>query len=179
MTTARNRPEEEVTTILMALIAWGGHTSNASRYLANEKQIEISPKVLADWKTRYGERYDDLREKFAGQLEGKLVHEMRDVARLALETERLAIEKAHSRLAKDEDQDPGRTAANLARVTQSSTDKMLSLSGRPTHITESRGVEELLRSLVKMGVIQPPEEPAMPELAAVVPDLPKEAATDG
>ena len=102
-------------------------------------------------------------DKYSAQLEGQLVHEYRDVARQAVEVQRLALDHAKSRLEAGKDQDPGRTAANVARVTQLMTDKMLSLSGRPTSIREDRNVEEVLRSLAAKGIIEIPGEDVVEE----------------
>lgn len=141
----------------MAMIAWAGNASAASRYLKSEKDILISPHVLTGWKTLHAARYDELREKYSGQLEANLAHELREVARLGVEVQRVALEKAQARLVANEEHDPSRAAANAARVTQSATDKLLSLTGRPTQITETRNLQEILRSLAARGVIEIPE----------------------
>lgn len=150
-------PEEAVTAGLMAMIAWAGNASAASRQLAREGTWQISAAVLTQWRTLHGARYDQLREKYAGQMEANLAHEFRDVARLAVEVERLALEKTVAGLVSGEERDPSRAAANAARVAQSSTDKLLSITGRPTQITETRGLQEILRSLAAKGVLQLPE----------------------
>ena len=75
----------------------------------------------------------------------------------------MAVEAARGRLESGKDEDPGRTAANLARVAQSATDKRLSLQGRPTQITETRDLGAILRSLAAKGIIQVPDEPAQIE----------------
>ena len=167
--TGTARTEEEITTILMALVAWAGQVSPAANYLKAEKGIAIAPATLTDWKVRYGERLDDMRDKYAGQLEGNLAHEMRDVARLAVDVERLALERAKSRLEAGKDDDPGKTAANVARVKQVNVDKLMTLTGRPKEYTavDGRSLEEKLRKLVAMGVLQAPDEPKELEGALV------------
>lgn len=142
------RSEEEITTILMALVAWAGQTGPASNYLKAEKGIAISPSTLTSWKTRYADRYDELRERHSAQLEGNLANEMREVARLAVEGTRLAVEKSIERLENGKDQDTARSAASLARVAQTSTDKLMTLTGRPKEYTESRDATQILRGLV-------------------------------
>ena len=152
------RTEEEITTGLMALIAWGGNANAAAKALKAEGKLDTTGATLRSWATeRFADRYDELREKYQEQIERGLIQELRELAGLALQGERLAVEKAMSRLEAGKDEDPGRTAANLARVAQSNTDKMLSLSGRPTSIREDRNLEEIMRSLAAKGVIQLPE----------------------
>ena len=150
--------EEDLTTALMSLVAWAGNASAAARYLKSEKGISVSVATLCDWKVRHGERYDELREKYQAQLEGNLAHELRDCARLAVEVERLALEKTRERLEAGKERDPSRAAANLAMVAAKSTDKLMTLTARPTQITENRDATEILRSLVARGVLTLPDE---------------------
>ena len=60
-----------------------------------------------------------------------------------------AVEAAERMLDTGQDRDPARTAASLSKVSQVSTDKLMSLTGRPTVITETRGMNEILRSLAQ------------------------------
>jgi hypothetical protein len=150
--------EEQVTQGLMALIAAAGSAPTAAKYLQNEKKLEITADALNGLRRRNGARYDEMREKYRGQLEANLVHENRDLARLAIEGQLEAVAKARAMLASGQDRDPARTAANLSRVSAAATDKMLSVSGRPSQITEQRGLQEVLRSLAAKGVLQLPKE---------------------
>ena len=150
--------EEEVTAGLLALISWTGNAAAAARALKAEGRLDVSSSTLTRWAREvHAARYDELREKYQEQIERGLIQELRELAGLALQGERMAVEKAMARLELNKDEDPGRTAANLARVAQSNTDKMLSLSGRPTSIREDRNLEEIMRSLAAKGVIQLPE----------------------
>jgi hypothetical protein len=150
----------------MAVVAWAGNHSAASRAL-KDQNIDLTPTTLSLWtRETYAARFQEMREKYSEQLEQQLIHEYRDVARLAVDVQRLALDKATTRLERGDDGDPGRTAANAARVAQAMTDKMLSLSGRPTSIREDRNLNEIMRSLVAKGILQMPDEPA--ELPAAV-----------
>lgn len=151
---ARTYTEDEIIAGLMAVIAWAGNATAAARYLKAEKGIDLNAATLNSWKTVHAARYAEMREQYASQKETELAHEFRDVAMLAVVGERLAIEKATARLKAGKDEDPGRTAANLARVAQSSTDKLMTVTSRPTQITENRGLQEILRSLGAMGVFK-------------------------
>ena len=163
-------PEARVTEALIAVIAWAGNIAAAHRALKAEGKNPPSYTTLTAWvRETHVDRYNELREKYAERLEQQLIHEYRDVARFSVEVQRLGLEKAQQRLLSGDDTDPSRTAANAARVAQSMTDKMLSLSGRPTSIREDRNLEEILRSLVAKGVVHLPEEAVVeepPELTA-------------
>jgi hypothetical protein len=149
--------QAQITEGLLAMVAWAGNASAASRYLASERKLQIKPATLSGWKQVHAIQYNELRDKYATQMEEQLAHEYREVARFAVEVERLALEKAQQALYAGDERDPARAAANISRVAQSSTDKLLALTGRPTQITESRGIEEILRSLAARGVLQIPE----------------------
>jgi hypothetical protein len=150
--------QAQITEGLMALVAWAGNASAASRYLASEKQLQIKPATLSGWKQVHSIQYNDMRDKYSSQMEEQLAHEYREVARNAVEVMRVALEKAHQALLSGDEKDPARAAANIARVGQSATDKLLSLTGRPTQITETRNLDEILRSLASRGVLQIPAE---------------------
>lgn len=150
--------EEEITASLLMLVAFAGNASRASAALKSEKGISVNSVTLGKWaKDRHSQRYQEFREKYQEKLEAQLIAEYRDVAMLAVETQRIAIERAREALEAGNDKDPSRTAANLSTVADKSTRDMLSLSGRPTSIREDRNVGEILRSLAAKGVLQLPE----------------------
>lgn len=158
--------QEEIDKCLTALVAYAGVANAAVKYLesiADGGRVP-TPGTLAQWaRTLHWERYEQLREQWAGKVEQTVANDMRDAAREAVEVQRLAVEKARERLEAGRDDDPARSAASLARVAQSNTDKLLSLTGRPTQITENRNVNEILRSLVAKGVLALPDEPVQIE----------------
>lgn len=161
---------EEIETALMALVAWAGNATAAARYLKAEKGLSIRTQTLSGWKQKHAIRYDELREKYGGQIEQAITNDLREVIMLGTQAERLAIEKATEALEHGTEKDPSRAAANMARVVQSSTDKLMTLTSRPVTITESRNIGEILRSLAAKGVIKVPEaQEAAPELEAPAP----------
>lgn len=158
--------QEQIDDALTALIAFAGNAKGACVYLESEgKRVPVAT-TLKEWaQTTHWERYEELRELHAGKVESKLTHDMFDATRRATEGVVLGVEKAVEKLEKGQDQDPGKTAANLASVAQRMTDKGLALSGRPSRITESRDAAEIVRALVARhpGVFGMPDEPAQIE----------------
>lgn len=150
---------EEIETCLHALVAWAGNASQTSRYLKAEKDLDISHVTLNNWKRVHGPRYDEIREKYTAQIETRLAFEMRETAALAVAATKLGVEKAAEKLEAGKEDDPSRAAANLSRIAQSNVDKLLSLTGRPSRITEDRNIGEILRSLAAKGVISIPDAP--------------------
>src|ERR1035437_826872 len=92
--------EEEITEGLMAMIAWAGNASAASRYLKSQKQIELPAVTLNGWKTSHAIRYDELREKYSGQVEAALADERRDSAMQATQLPQLAMGRRLSGLSR-------------------------------------------------------------------------------
>lgn len=160
--------EAEITECLIALISWGGQATATVRALKAQGKRTPTPVTLTAWsRDKYAARFNELSEKYAEQLEGQLIAEYRSLIRRALDVERLALDRTEARLKANEDNDPGRTAANLSRVSQSHTDKMLSLSGRPTAIKEDRGPEAVIAALVAMKVLKPLDDSNITEASQI------------
>jgi hypothetical protein len=161
--------QAEIDKCLTAMIAYAGSATNAIRYLQhNEPEVRCpTPGTLINWsRTTHWERYEQLRETWAAKVEQTVANDMRDAAREAIDVERLAVQRARERLEAGRDDDPAKSAASLARVAQSNVDKLLSLTGRPSQITENRTVSELLRSLVASGALHLADEPEQLEAPA-------------
>ena len=132
---------------LLSLVAWAGSATDARKSLLSEG-LDIPTSTLRSWaKETHRDEYERLRGEYGAQMEDLLVKNYRDMAVRASSVQMKAIEEAEKRLDRGADQDPARTAASLAKVSQVSTDKLMSLTGRPTVITETRGMAEILRSL--------------------------------
>ena len=141
--------QEQIDDALMALIAWAGNASAAVRHLKSVGKRAPRVETLLNWsRTLHWERYQELREKYGDQIEKGLAADYLDSARELREVAHMAAEKAKERLEAGEDQDPGRTAANLARASAIALEKSLTLQGKPTQITESRNPSEILAGLI-------------------------------
>lgn len=139
---------EEVDAALLALTAYAGNATSAVKALKKDGHRAPIAATLRHWaREQHWERYEEIRDKYADKLEKRLANDYLDVARDATDVSRIAIEHARKRLNAGDDDDPSKTAANLARVAQTNTDKRLALLGRPTTITENRDPFALLRGL--------------------------------
>ena len=145
---AKSYSQEEVTKGLMAMVAWAGRPTDAKRSLEETDDLSIPTSTLRSWvEGSHRDEYEELKGKWAHKMESILVGQYREVALRATMAQRKAVEEAEKRLDRGADTDPARTAAALSKVSQSATDKMLSLTGRPSQITETRNMNEILRSL--------------------------------
>lgn len=163
--------DEDVTAAFMALIASGGNYAEASRFCATQG-IMVPESTLRGWATdTHGVRYQKLREEWAPRIEGALAEQMLDNARAAAEVERMAIEAARAQLEDGSAKEPAKIARDLSQVKSQSVDKRLALQGRPTQVTENRGINEIVTALQGMKVavvVQPGDKPAeLPENAGV------------
>lgn len=161
---ASNEPytQEEIDDALAMLIAYAGNASAAHRELQAQGKRAPAAGTIQGWaEGLHWERYDELRETYMSKVEGRTAADMLDVSRRMLEASKLATEKAIERLEKNRDDDPGRTASNLARAAAQFSDKRLSLLGRPTSIRENRDATEILAGLIARhpGVFELADEP--------------------
>lgn len=147
--------QEEIDVCLTAVIAHAGRINTAVKWLRAEGKHTPDRRTLTSWtRIDFIERYEELREKLASVREEQLANDYLDAASRAIEGAQLATEKAIDRLKAGKDEDPAKSAASLARVSQSMIEKRLTLQGRPTRITETIDVEARVRKLVAMGVLQ-------------------------
>ena len=164
---------EEIDDALTALIAYAGNGAGAKKYLESVGKRAPTGQTLKEWaRVKYWGRYEELREKFAEKNAKTLENNFLDAARYATETAMLAVDKARERLENNKDDDPGRTAANLARVAQTATDKRHTLQGVPQLQAENQNLNALLRGMVARfpQVISLAEEPKGIEEASVTGD---------
>lgn len=144
-------PPELLETGLLALVASAGSPTRASRALA-EQGHDVPKQTLDRWKTQHAQRYQELQDRFADQLEKQLVRQQRELALHAHEVAMLAVDKTREALEADNVKDPAGTARNLEVTAATAIDKVLLLTDRPTQITESREPSKLIASLAQKGI---------------------------
>lgn len=138
----------------MAVICWGS-TRTAVRKLQDEGVDCPSESTIAAWKNvKHADLFDRLREQWNEKHERDLEDRYRANAARALEYEELALEKTFKRLEAGKDEDPSRTAANLATVADKNARNMLSISGRPTNPTSQPDIASSLRALQALGLVK-------------------------
>ena len=160
-------PNEAVENGLLAIVASNGKCRKAERLLQSRGVHNINAKQLYVWKQEHQARYEELREQHAPDMEKRLTSGLRDTSMLASEAMQEAVSQALKRLEKGDDKDPAKTAALLASTSDKALRNMLALQGRPTSISENRGIEASLRWLVANGILRAPEEPGQLQEATV------------
>lgn len=142
---------------LYALIAFGGSPAPASRALKDAFGLDVNPATLRTWRdATHQQRYTDLQIKHAQDIEDAMVRDTRDLARAAGVIVREAIELTHDKIEKFghmiRANEAAQIAASMAKVQQTQIDKMLTLTGRPDQITETRSAADIIRALAAKGV---------------------------
>jgi hypothetical protein len=139
----------EVEEALLELALCGGNSGEAHRRLS-ARGLDVSEPRLRAWR-RYdhAERYVQLCNQHAKQVEQTIVAKARENARKAADVISQAIDKAAEQVESGK-VDAAKTALSLATAQGIQIDKALVLEGRPTVITERRDAEDILRSLNEM-----------------------------
>lgn len=144
---------EQVLTALNALALNGGHIELARKTL-HAQGHDVSRATLYRWRTEtYPERYRQVCDQLAPQVEAHVIELQRSLAVQATQTAIQAVELEQRRLRGGKVKDAAASARNLATVAGISVDKILSLSGRPTSVIEHRTVDDDLRALRAAGIV--------------------------
>lgn len=162
---SRKWTAEEVDTALLCLAVHGGRSQKAQDELAG-RGIEVSQQTLCEWKLHnYPERYRYIQEHHAHQLEDVLVQNQREVAVSATAAALDAIDRVHDTISLVEPKDLPKAAQALQTTAGIATDKVLTLTGRPTQVTEHRSADQVLAKYGGHVIDGEAEElPATPEL---------------
>jgi hypothetical protein len=158
--------EAEVMETLNAVVAFSGNVDAAVEYLKEHGELETVPRpaTISGWiRGKHAELYADIREKATDAIERDLADRYRGVAAQAIDATEIGVAVARKHLEAGEERDPARAAANLAIVATKTLRDYALLEGKPTSIRENRGLPEVLRALVDMGVLVPHSAPELEE----------------
>lgn len=153
---------EQVTEGLTALALAGGNSVTAEAQLT-ELGRRIPARTLLTWRTdQHPERYRDICNDVAPQIESRVIHLQRELAVRATEAALLAADLEHKRLAEGNVKDAAGSARNLTTVAGIAVDKIMSLTGRPTSVIEHRTVDDSLNRLHRLGLVVDSEAEEIP-----------------
>lgn len=137
--------------VLLTLIYCGGSHIRAARMLrqSDEHPLRITHPQLARIHHDHEERFAQLHDRYAREIEAYAIRELRMAAIGAFATSMEAVEQAREQLADGEVKDPGKLARDMAVTGGVLIDKMLVLDGRPNQIQEKRNVDEILSDIAR------------------------------
>lgn len=169
---SRKFTPEQIDTALLTLAACAGNSVTACAAL-EERGIKLNPRTLRLWRERqYTDRYIKLANDHGREIEEVAVQGMRETVLLAAGVQQKAIRKTEEQLDQDKVREPSAIAKNMSIVMGVNTDKLLTLTGRPNAIHQTRSAEELYEAMLRLGqtvegtaeeVKEPP--PRLPETA--------------
>ena len=169
--------EEQRVEILGALAACDGMPKHAAKRLA-EQGIDIPWADIRRLREQHAGTYQAMAAEITRAQEEALAIEMRELARLSQRVTRNHLE--HIADAQEDgtlDHNDARSMPQLiqaaAKVMQVSTDKLLSLTGRPVDGSSGSSMLEAVDVLERLGVIERVQRPAIIE-GTVVEDTPTE-----
>jgi hypothetical protein len=148
--------QRERETAMSVLASLAGDTQTTARVLEDQYSIFVNADTIQSWRSGpCRDLYRRYQEEYAPKLEEALVREAREVAGRAMILERRLLDETERQLSTGKMNDPAKAAANISRVKQSAIDKLLSLTGRPTTITQHQDAAEIIRALEGRGVLVP------------------------
>jgi hypothetical protein len=144
--TRRRYSAEQIDRALLELAVCG--TSTEARRRLAAQGLQVSDRTLREWKqVRYPERYVEIAQQHARQVEEVIVQQARDTALAAAEVERHALAGELKAIKAGKVRDHSASARNASTVKGINVDKLLTLSGRPNTIVENRNADDLIRKL--------------------------------
>jgi hypothetical protein len=143
--TKRNRTytPQQIDRALLELVVSGSSVAARKRLAA--QGLVVSDRTLRDWRLRYPDRYAEIAERHAPEVERVIIQEARELAVLAAEVERKALERELEAL-DGQVKDASASARNAATVAGINLDKVLAYTGRPKAIVEYARLTTLFAS---------------------------------
>jgi hypothetical protein len=167
----RSYTPEQVERGLMALVVLGSST-RAHEALKEEFGLVIPAVTLRSWRKVHHDRYFEILRKHGPELEQKAVDTKRALLPLVAEGIALGVEKTIEELEAGEAKDPSASARNLAVISGIETRDLLTLTGRPTEIRRTLGLDDLYRKLREtLGDEEIPDAEVVEEDSAEGPGL--------
>lgn len=149
--------ETEVVGILTALAKCSGNPINAAALLKKEG-VKLNQTDIRRVKTEHYEMYVALAADYSKAIEDGIAQKYRELAAAASNVTAEFVEKIHDDLQTNGlPENPERMLMALTRVQQVSTDKLLSITGRPVG-GQATDPMEAARELVRLGVLKPVEQ---------------------
>jgi hypothetical protein len=159
---ARPYKQKEIVHVLTCVVAWGSIRAAVKQLNEEGDFASLREPTVQGWvRGKHAELYDQIREKYMRQMERDLADRYRGVAAQAIDATEVGVRVAVEQLEAGNDRDPARSAANLAMVADKTLRDYSLLEGKPTEIRENRGLADVMRALVDMGVLVPHAQPEL------------------
>ena len=133
---------------LLVLALNGGNTKRAAEFLKDAGN-PVPQQTLSYWTRKHADELEEVTREHAPKLEQAMAGQILRTALAAHEATLIAVEKAREQLEAGEAKDPSTAARNLGTTAGILSDKYLTLTGRPTQITEHRSADQILANIAR------------------------------
>ena len=149
--------DDEVNLALKLVVLNGGRLKNTSEQLEEEGFV-ISRNTLRDWRDKaFPRRYAQIRHELGKDVTEEMAGRALERALEADNAEKAYIEAAVKRLAEVDATHLAKNALALANAKSNNIQASQLLRDRPTQITETRSVDDLVGVLERLGVAKKDE----------------------
>ena len=140
---------EDIERGLTALAIYGNSEKAVAALKANGLTAPSS-RQLQNWRDQYPEQWNKAVREQAPKIEQQIVGDLLTTLQVSQRTVQVAVNKTLEQLEAGEAKDPAGAARNIATVVGITTDKFLTLTGRPSQIVENRTADQLLASIGRL-----------------------------
>lgn len=144
----------QVDTCLLLLVRLGSPT-RVSELVKEQFEWDIPRGTITDWHRRaYPNRYASLFVEFQHEADAQMIQNASEAILALDETAEKLRDKLDENVDKLEPKDLGNALRNVSLAAAVKTDKLQVLQGKPDHIVERRGSDEILRNLAGRGFVK-------------------------
>lgn len=141
--------DEERDRALTALALSGGNAVRAAALLEQDTKLSRTPsrRRLQEWKHLHAERYAEIRQQRAPQIEAAAVQDYLDLVVEGVKAQHAAVARFNEGIDELSAAEAATAYKNIAVGTGVAADKHLLYTNRPTQITEHHTADQLIREL--------------------------------
>lgn len=122
--------------------------------LKASEQTGIPHSTILDWqRAKHRDRWLEIREKVADKAHAQVAAQIEDMLLDIGDAKKEALDRFRSEIGNLAGKDASAAVKNLAIAEANGIDKVLLLRGKPTHISEHRAPEEIIRKLAAGSVV--------------------------
>lgn len=151
--------DEQRELALTTMVAAAGDEHRALELLSKADPDTFGSLTLATlvgWRDlKYAKRYREIADEHGPELENELVRAFRNVAVRAAVIQTDALDVVEAGIKKLDAVEAARVARDLQHLSGQAVDKVLTLTGRPTEISEDRSLREIARGLMSQNLLLP------------------------
>jgi predicted transcriptional regulator YheO len=129
--------------------------ANGANSRAAERETGIEESLIRYWvEHTYSERYREISRLYRERVEDEIIALTVNNARTAAEGLDQVLQKAIAEGVEGKARDTGSLALALSKIVGNQMDKVLTMTGRPQKIVESKDIQNVIKFLADKGVVK-------------------------